>query len=253
MKKKNKEEEKNFLEKYKTDKKFKAKVQLIGYGIIIVFIIIYANISSMIVPKNTNLTLKKDGNNNNTIVKKESLLKKISNNYEYEINVTYKDDKKTTYIGKRFKNNTEITKKENEETKNYYKIDTKYYTKNNDTFELIKENDVYPGIDKEYIELEYIKEYIEKSSLDHRTEYSNGKKEEAYHLKIKDIIKSYPELDEIEIKVIEDNEILRIEVNYKQLLEASQNEIRDCKIDYTYKNIDKVEEFNIIEEGNNNE
>ena len=43
----NKEELKDFVEKYKTDKKYKAKVQLIGYGVFILIILVGLNVSAL--------------------------------------------------------------------------------------------------------------------------------------------------------------------------------------------------------------
>lgn len=259
-----KEEKKESLfKKYKTDKKYKAKIQLIGYGLFILLVIIYVNISSMNSSTGSNITTIKNNINqtetekNTEEEKKSNLLNKINNNYEFETKITIttkkeeqEEKKELSYSGKRSKNNTEINKKTMDNTNTFYKVDSRYYTKINDTYQIIKSEEIYDTLEKEYIEWEYIKEYIEKSSLDHITEYSSGKKEYVYHLKVKDIIKSHPEIDEIEINITEENDILTIEFNYTNLIKALSKEIDECKMQTTYKNIGKVEDFIVIEETN---
>ena len=254
----NKSNKESFLEKYKTDKKYKAKIQLIGYGAFIILLIVYLNIASLNTTSHGNIVTLKNNTNQleekETEEKRSNLLKQISDNYEYEIKVSLtqeKDDLKSevTYNGKRFKNNMEITKKTNNENTNYYKVDSKYYTKEEDKYQLSKEETIYNLIEKEYIELEEIKEYIEKASLDHITEYSNGIKEYVYHLKVKDIVKSYPETEEIEINITEEKDILTIKIDYTNLIKITkEDKIAECKVEYQYKNINKIEEFTIIEE-----
>ena len=255
----NKSNKESFIEKYKTDKKYKAKIQLIGYGAFILLLIIYLNISSLNTTSHGNIITQKS--NSEQTEKKETkeeknsnLLKQINNNYEYEIKawVTHEKDNfqsEATYRGKRFQNTTEITKIINNESINYYKVDSRYYTKEEDKYQLIKPETIYNIIEKEYIELEAIKEYIDMASLDHVTEYSNGIKEYVYHLKVKDIIKSYPETDEIEINITEESNILTIKIDYTNLIKiTSEEKITECKVVYQYKNINKVEEITTIEE-----
>ena len=263
MNKNNKENKtENFFQKYKTDKKYKAKIQLIGYSIFILLVIISVNISNTSTPSHGNITtFKKESNNtenkDTTNNKKSNLLQKIEDNYEYNIIASIKKQEENDetiellYSGKSYQNNMEINKNINNIINNYYKVDSRYYTKNNDTYELVKQETVYDLIEKEYIELNDIKEYIDKSSLDHVTEYSNGKKEYVYHLKIKEIIKSYQEQEKIEINIIEENNTLIIEIDYTNLIKETSPKIKECRIKYEYKNIGSVEKFTIIEETNN--
>ena len=255
------EETKDWIELYKTDKKFNAKVQLIGYGIFIFIVIIGLNISAASGNRsNRNITSMKNSINNQTnrtTNKKIALLQRINNNYEYDIKVeltTKKDEttetKEVEYSGKSYKNNIEIIKKDNNESKTYYKIDSRYYKKVNDDFEIIKSDEIYDVLEKEYIELDNIKEYLDKSTLDHVTEYSSGKKEYVYHMRVKEIIKSYPEIDEIEIKALEENNTLTIEIDYLSLMKVLSRNNESCVVTYTYKNIDSVGEFSIMEYSN---
>lgn len=245
---------KEFLDKYKNDKKYNAKVQLIGYGVLIGIIILYANINSAQItsyrktyPSRTNRT---NNINTNQESKNETLLEKIDKNYQYDIKVLSKgkeEKKEIHYYGKKYQNNMEITKELDGITTNYYKVDSRYYTKENDNYNLAKQEDIYNIVEKEYIELPDIKEYINLASLDHKTEYSNGKKEYVYHLAVKNVIKSYQGTEEIEINIIEENNELTIKINYTNLIKEIDKETEECTIEYIYTNIDTVEEFTIIE------
>ena len=243
---------KEFLDKYKNDKKYNAKVQLIGYGILIAIIIIYANIHSAQLATYKRETPSRANKLNEIRNKLENkiLLEKIDKNYQYDIkihNKTKEEEKEIHYYGKRYQNNTEITRELDGTTTNYYKVDARYYTKVNDNFEIAKQEDIYNIVEKEYIELEDIKEYINLASLDHKTEYSNGKKENVYHLPVKKVIKSYQGTDEIEINMIEENNNLTIKIDYTNLIKEITKETEECTVEYTYSNIDNIEEFTIIE------
>lgn len=255
----NKEELKDFIEKYKTDKKYKAKVQLIGYGVFILIVLIGLNISALGTSSHENISSMKNYplNNRNTKTenKRITLLDNIKDNYEYDVKATVttkkeeiEETKEIEYYGKSSNNNMEINKKLGNENNTYYKVDKRYYKKVNEQYEMMKEEELYDILEKEYIELDSIKEYLEKSSLDHVTEYSSGKKEYVYHMRVKEIIKSYPEIDEIEIKALEENNTLTIEIDYISLMKVISTDYQKCNVTYTYKNIGNVEDFKVIEE-----
>ena len=262
-KEQNEEENKSFLKKfiskYKTDKKYSAKIQLIGYGILIAIAIIYVNIASM-TNSSTNSQTEADRKElidkiNNKEVKNKSLLETIDDNYAYKIDITYNQNKeeqtkKIHYEGKSSKDNIEIIKEIDNNKEYYYKSNTKYYIKENDSFKLIKEESIYDVVEKDLIEWNSLKKYINKASLDHVTDYSSGKKETVYHLKIKDVLLSTQNQDEIEITIEEENNILTIKADYTKLIKELSNDITECSITYTYTNIGEIEEIKMIEEQN---
>ena len=102
-------------------------------------------------------------------------------------------------------------------------------------------------------QLNSLKKYLDKANLDHVTDYSSGKKESVYHLKLKDIIPGYQDEDEIEINILEENNILTIKIDYTKLVEKASEDLKEAKIEYIYTNIGNVEEFKIIEENKENE
>ena len=256
--KSNGEDRKSFVDRMKNDKKYSAKVQLIGYGLLIVLLVIYLNFS------NTGNNISNGnaifGNNNvNTEVENidednSSLLEQVSNNYSYDVVIDVKknneeneeEEKIIRYSGKSYDNKQEINKVEANVNTLYYKVDNRYYSKNNEMVSFVKEDIVYDVIDGEYIEIADILKLMDKASLDHVTDYSSGKKEYVYHLKVKDVVVSYQKEDVIEIEVEEENGVLKIAIDYSTLFKAMDDNIIECKLKATITQIGEVEEFEVI-------
>ena len=257
---KNKEVDQNsFLYKYKNDKKFKAKTELIGYGIFILIIIIYINISSM----NSNFnyvdnSVLEDNNvtKEDTDEENSNLLEVIDNNYLYDINIditlTNEEVINYKYNGKSNGSNIEINKVTNEGKSTFYKIDDYYYESQLDNYVLTKEETIYDYDLAKYIELDNLLEYIDKASLDYVTDYSSGKNEYSYNLLVRDIVANNKTEDAVSINVTMENEVLFINVDYSNLIKIFDDTIKECKINFTYSDIDKVEEFKIIDNIKNN-
>lgn len=252
--------EQTFLERYKSDEKYKAKVQLVGYGVLVAGLILYVNVASIgsggsfentIIDSDTSFR----ENLGNNISEDTDLLKRIKDNYEYDIKVSFQKsideesvDNTIRYTGKRYLNNTVIEKEDNEGNGIYYKVDSLYFIKDMEEFTTVNEEKVYNIIDSDFLEYSSFAKYLDKSSLDHVTDYSSGKKEYVYHLKIKDIMHDVKNLDDvIEIKIVEENEELIIDVDYSKLMKETNNDISACSVHYLFKNIGKVDSFVVFE------
>lgn len=260
------EEQMSFFKKMKTDKKYNAKVQLIGYGILIVFLIVYANITSAInIPSNSIIVddfvdSKLDDNisNSNNDV---SLLRSVDDNYKYDTvleiekkktdDIEVSDNYKVRYFGKSFKNKLEITKEDSLSSLLYYKVDNRYYLKDGDDISLTEEDVIYDLISYDYIELDSIFNLIDKASLDYVTDYSSGKKEYLYHLKVKDVIVSYKLEDVVDISIVEENDILKINVDYSNLIKVVNDEFEKCSLEIVITDISKVEDFLVLDDVEN--
>lgn len=257
----------SFFEKIKTDKKYSAKVQLIGFGILLIPLIICLNIANIGNSDSTNSTFGDNLDPNFQVGNKEEdttdLLEKVNDNYRYDITLkVQKNDNvgqeiaevsQIRYVGKSFSNQIEITKEDNLGSVLYYKVDNLYYSKNDDGMNLIEEENIYDMVDSDYIELDNILSFIDKASLDHVTDYSSGRKEYVYHLKVKDVVVGYKLEDVVEFEIEEENGILKIVVDYTNLLELMDESIMECKLEATITDIDKVEEFVVLEEENASE
>ena len=134
----------------------------------------------------------------------------------------------------------------------YYKVDGLYYSKNDNTVNFVKEGEVYNIIDGEYIELDDIIKLMAKASLDRVTDYSSGKKEYVYNLKVRDVIVSYQKDDIVEIDVEEENGILKIDIDYSNLFKAMDDSILECELEAVITDIGEIDDFVVLEEGEEN-
>lgn len=270
-----KENKKESLTKKLKDKKYKAKLELIiGFSLIIV-LLIYANITGV----GNNYDYNNTTNTLNNINEETETfnMNSLTNNYTYNIEVyltkqeqkeeiTDKDNNENTtneqppvlteytynYNGKKYEENTIINKLSNNVTTTYYKVEDKYYIKNNETYTLFEESNIYDLIEEKYLSLENIKEYITTASLDHTTNYSNGNISYVYDLKVKDIIKNYTDDKSVKIEINIENNLPIIVIDYSNLLNTIDNTINECKVTIKYTDINKIEEFTIIEEQTEN-
>ena len=101
------------------------------------------------------------------------------------------------------------------------------------------------------MELDNFLKLLDKASLDHVTDYSSGKKEYVYHLKVKDVFVNYQKEDIISIDINEENEVLTIFIDYTNLLYAVDELVEKCELEATYTEIGKIEKFSAINEGEN--
>ena len=83
--------------------------------------------------------------------------------------------------------------------------------------------------------------------MDHVTNYSSGKKESVYHLRVSDIIKSSMDSLVVEFTVLEENDILTITVDYLNLMKQTSKDVVRSSATYTYKNIGSVLAFSVMD------
>ena len=156
------EEGKNqsFLEKMKTDKKYSAKVQLIFYGVVIAFLVLYLNIANLGNSEFRGNLILDHSENGNDVLEEEnasqagsSLLKKIDNNYRYDVKVKIKKKNEEVdterivhYFGKVYEEQKEITKEDINESRLYYKVDNHYYVQSDTNLELASSEVIYDSI-----------------------------------------------------------------------------------------------------------
>ncbi len=243
------------------------KTELLGILLLIISIIIALNVTN--VRHNYNYNKKTETKPKEQIKIKHqetSLLKQLSKNYTYDIEVALKEeeqteennnqvsktiDKKYNYSGKSYQDNLIIDKKSDDSTTTYYKVKDNYYQKQDDNYSQIKAKDIYDAIDGKYIELSNILEYIKQSSLEHLTTYSSGKKEYVYNLKLSKLIPEHHDDDLIEIDITTENDTITMNIDYTNLLTITDSKVLDCKLTATYKDINKVEAFTIINDDEN--
>lgn len=258
-----KETSQSFFQRYKSDKRFSAKVQLTFYGVFLLGIVIYLNVTGVNSGSTNynNIIGNTVGNgildDENASLDDTNLLEKLSNNYNYDIKIDYKKksmditnnkevdiEHSISYSGKSYDNKLEINKDNN--TYLYYRLDNKYYSMIDNITSNVKVNEVYDVISNKYIEIDKILELINESSLNHITNFSNGKKEYVYHYKVLSPNSSNNLDDVVEIKIEENNSILNIDIDYTNLIKEIDSTIVGCKLEATVSNIGLVEEFEVI-------
>ena len=140
----NKKEEKkkfNIKERWK-DKRERAKIELMLYGIFFLAIIIFARISSSFSDSN----IPKD----NDI---KSFINDITDNYQYDIDITI-DNNNYKYYGSKLGHNMDITRVVDNKEDYFYQMNDKYYildTKGN--YILTNDSDIFPYIEYRYLEI----------------------------------------------------------------------------------------------------
>lgn len=251
--------EESFWYKFRSDKKYNAKVQLIGYGIFILVVIIGVNISGGTANRGSMVPSNRVGSEN-TSKDDTSLLEGSNVSYQYDVvmDVRYKNildeevSSNVSYSGKKYKDVMEITKKVDDESGLYYKNDSRYYSKTDNNLGFVKDDVIYDIVDADYIEIDNIIKLINKASLDHVTGYSSGRKEYVYNLKVRDLVVSYQMEDVIEFNVVEENSTLNISVDFSSLFKVIDKNILGCKIVYNVNRFNEVkeEEINFNNTGN---
>lgn len=211
-----KQDKKLTLKERLKDKRERAKIELILYGIfflgVIIFVRIIGSMSSGIEDSN---------------IEKESFIFTISDNYEYDM-VINKNDNIYEYYGKVLGNNSTINLRETDKEKTYYFTNKKYYVLKDNEYILTSEEEVYPYIDYYYLSVDNIKEYIHMAT----------KEGEVYKLKLSDIVLNNNSEDYIEIFINEGDK--NIVIDYTALFKLMGQDIDKLLVNITYSNINNI-------------
>lgn len=211
-----KQDKKFTLKERLKDKRERAKIELILYGIfflgVIIFVRIIGSMSSGIEDSN---------------IEKESFIFTISDNYEYDM-VINKNDNIYEYYGKVLGNNSTINLRETDKEKTYYFTNKKYYVLKDNEYILTSEEDVYPYIDYYYLSVDNIKEYIHMAT----------KEGEVYKLKLSDIVLNNNSEDYVEIFINEGDK--NIVIDYTALFKLMGQDIDKLLVNITYSNINNI-------------
>ena len=274
-----KKEKTTLKEKWK-DPKYKAAIKLALYGILIIGVILYLNISRAFSSPsglNDNQNIINEEENNNLLAKIED------QNYEYNINITISHNPNNNDTQSSNNNTTEdqtiITEEtptnENlseEETntqelspedtiityhgrrnkdintviKNdmdeYYINDDTYYKKINEKYELTNENDLFDTIESRYVNLDNIKEYIKKGQVEHNTNDGTSILT-IIQVPINTIIPSHQGLEEISIEILEEESKLTLTLNYTELMKLDDETLTNYEVKIEYTNIGNIDEI----------
>lgn len=211
-----KEEKKKLTLKEKLkDKRERAKLELLFYGIFFLAIIVFTRILSGYndVPK---------------VNDTKSFINEITDNYEYNIDINI-DNNKYKYYGKRLGNNMSINKVIDNKYDYFYKMGNKYYILDtNGNYILTSVEDIYNYIDYRYLDISNIKEYIKLSTKDNNN----------YNIKVSDIILNSNNTNNITISIDESNNTITLD--YTELFKIDNNNLNKEIVTIKYTNINKI-------------
>lgn len=216
MEEKKEKKKLNLKERWK-DKRERAKIELMLYGIFFLVIIIFARISSSM---STNIP--KDNDINNTFIDK------ITDNYQYDIDITI-DNNKYKYSGKKLGNNMSITRIVGTKEEYFYQMNDKYYildTRGN--YILTTAEDIYPYIEYRYLNINNIKQFIKLGT----------KNDTVYSVKVSDIVLNNNSADTITLTVNEEDK--NILIDYTNLFKIDNSNINKAEVNIKYSNINSI-------------
>lgn len=215
----NKKEEKkklNIKERWK-DKRERAKIELMLYGIFFLAIIIFARISSSFSDSN----IPKD----NDI---KSFINDITDNYQYDIDITI-DNNNYKYYGSKLGHNMDITRVVDNKEDYFYQMNDKYYildTRGN--YILTTAEDIYPYIEYRYLNINNIKQFIKLGT----------KNDTVYSVKVSDIVLNNNSADTITLTVNEEDK--NILIDYTNLFKIDNSNINKAEVNIKYSNINSI-------------
>ena len=211
-----KEEKKKLTLKEKLkDKRERAKLELLFYGIFFLAIIVFTRILSGYndVPK---------------VTATKSFINEITDNYEYNIDINI-DNNKYKYYGKRLGNNMSINKVIDNKYDYFYKMGNKYYILDtNGNYILTSVEDIYNYIDYRYLDISNIKEYIKLGTKDNNN----------YNIKVSDLILNSNNTNNITISIDELNNTITLD--YTELFKIDNNNLNKEIVTIKYTNINKI-------------
>ena len=216
MEEKKEKKKLNLKERWK-DKRERAKIELMLYGIFFLVIIIFARISSSM---STNIP--KDNDINNTFIDE------ITDNYQYDIDITI-DNNKYKYSGKKLGNNMSITRIVGTKEEYFYQMNDKYYildTKGN--YILTTAEDIYPYIEYRYLNINNIKQFIKLGT----------KNDTVYSVKVSDIVLNNNSTDTITLTINEEDK--NILIDYSNLFKIDNSNINKAEVNIKYSNINSI-------------
>lgn len=198
------------------DKRERAKIELMLYGIFFLIIIIFARISNSM---------------SNNIPKEEDnkiFISEITDNYSYDIDITINNDN-YKYYGKVLGHNMNIHKVVDTEDEYFYKMNNKYYIlDDNGNYILTNDKEIFSYIDYRYLDINTIKEYIKMGTLNNNI----------YTIKVSDILLNNNSNDVITITVDDINKELIID--YTNLFKVNNNSLYKELVRIKYSNINSI-------------
>lgn len=214
----------DFIEKWKTDSQFKAKAQLIIFGVFIVAVLVFGMLNGGLQPNNSYFYYYSPYVDTKEEQQEEITSIKILDQYDYAIDIKVNDEKLVTYTGEKRYSKEDIVKTTKGKTINYVYQDKAYYIDSNGEYLLTNKNEVYDIIDYSYIKLETINQYLTKAE----------KKDNKYIVYLKDIILGNESEDYITIELTEE----KTTVDYTALMKSFDDSVESYLVEISISEIE---------------
>lgn len=214
----------DIIEKMRSDKKYKAKIELMIYGAFFLIAVIYAlivnNNNSNIETLYNNYDENQENEINNT---KTTDTIEIPNEYSYIITIN-KNDEKYKYSGQKTTTEKTIIKEKDDKVHEYLYKDNDYYELANGIYIKVNEEEIYDVIDYRYIDLKNINNYL----LDAK---QNGND---YIINLSNIVLNNNSDEKITINI--NNNIINID--YTPLLKLTESDIEKYLVTISLEEIE---------------
>lgn len=207
-----------YIEKWKEDKKFRAKIKLLLYGIFLVIVIIYVtSLKTEPIPVD-------EVDDLNSEIKEENKVITIPEKYNYLIKIEI-DDKNYTYSGEKNLEQENIVKTSDDISSNYMFKNNEYYVKDGELYIKTTKEEVYDVVNYNYINLETINSYLSKAENNNSNQYL---------VYLKDIILGQDTNEYFTISVDEN----KISIDYTPLMKQFNPDIKKYKVNIQINEIE---------------
>ena len=222
----------NFSEKIK-DSRYKAKLELGFYAILILVIIICFGSGSLENGNSTDSNVISPGDDDRETV--EEVVEKMSyyemldySNFSYEIkgeeNLTF------VYTGKADAEKVSI----NRDGEEYYYGEGMFYQSNGEEKTVVEESVIFDKLKYNFLNIVDLKEYIKLGSTDNVITRSNGDKKTYYSINLRDIIQDNHTEDILSVEVLEEGEKVVVTLLANSLY---KDDYDTCTIEIIYTDI----------------
>ena len=204
------------INKWKSDSKYRAKMQLLLYSLFVVLVTVFVAINTP-----NNIPNNEENTSNETEeVENESIIK-ITDKMNYQIKVNVNDSKECLYKIEKSASEEKITKEVDNEVTNYILKNNEFYKDIDGIPTKVTKNDIYDLIDYDYLKLENINLYLSKAKKENNN----------YLVYLKDIILT--ETDNSDYFVIMINN-KNVSIDYTPLMKLFNNSTEKCKVNITF-------------------
>lgn len=226
----------NFKDKFR-DVKYRAKMELVFYGVFILALVCLANVNGRFSTGDTDLDENSgeisgeiDSEDDEQELEIASLYERLrDSSYAYEIRIVGKTEEESfeyLYTGKVTESGNSITYLDQV----YNVVEGKFYVA--DSSEEVREEVLFPVVSYNYLDFSKIDKIISEGEVEYKTNYSNGNKAISYVINLNDLFFDDNSGNSISILVLETSDEVSLEMDYRYLVN-----VLECQVSVRYLEI----------------